>query len=122
MTEITSHIVATPAEVTRTILFLWIASVVITIITFLIIFFKINPNAETTYALHYNVVVGVDLLGKGSDFYKIPLIGGSITLVNYAIYRTLRAPSNVLSFFLALASVLITVTLLLATLFLLKVN
>lgn len=122
MQEATEHISAAPVEVTRTILFLWLASVIATIVTFLIIFFKINPNPDSTYALHYTVLVGVDLLGKGTDFYKIPAVGGSITIVNYVLYRALRSPRNILSFFLGLSSLFVTVILLVATLFLLKVN
>lgn len=122
MSQVPEQAVMAPIEVTRTILFLWLSSVVATIITFLIIYFKINPNPDTTYALHYTVLVGVDLLGKGTDFYKIPIVGAAITIVNYGMFRTLRSPSNVLSFFLALSSMLVTVTLLVATLFLLRVN
>ncbi len=122
MPQVSDQIATTPIEVTRTILFLWLSSVVTTIVTFLIIYFKINPNSDTTYALHYTVLVGVDLLGKGTDFYKIPIVGASITIVNYVVYKAMRSPTNVLSFFLGLASLLVTVTLLIATLFLLRVN
>lgn len=122
MPDTTEHITPLPKQVTDSILFLWIGSFVAIIITFLVIFFKINPNPDSTYALHYTVLVGVDLLGKGSDFYKIPTVGLIIIAVNYGVYRLLRSPRNILSLFLALSSLLVSVILLIATFFLIRVN
>jgi hypothetical protein len=112
----------TPVEVTNLILFLWIGSLVVSIISFLVIYFKINPTGAETYALHYTVLVGVDLLGKGTDLYKLPLVGVLMTGVNYGAYRLVKMPGNVLSFFLALISVVVNLVLFVAVLFLLQVN
>ena len=57
--------------------FLWVASAIFIIISFLIIYFKIKPqeSPDVPVALHYNVLVGVDLYGRSRNLFLIPLTG-----------------------------------------------
>jgi hypothetical protein len=47
----------------NTVLFLWLGTVVTIIITFLAVYLKIK-SAPQVVALHYNIIVGVDVLGS----------------------------------------------------------
>ena len=114
--------IESPKELARVTSTLWLISLVTIIITFLIVFFKINPNSQSTYALHYSVLVGVDLLGSGRNFYKLPGISFAIFIVNYFIFRYLKSPRNLLSFFLSLFACIVSAVMLSATLFLIRVN
>lgn len=114
--------IESPKELARVTSTFWLISLVTIIITFLIVFFKINPDSQSTYALHYSVLVGVDLLGSGTNFYKLPGIGLVVLLVNYFIFRYLKSPKNILSFFLSLFTCVVSLVMLSATLFLIRVN
>lgn len=99
-------------------LFLWALCLIFNIITFLFIYYKIIPTGKT-FALKYNVIVGVEWYGNGYNLYQIPLVGLIITLVNYLLSRLLRNKNN----FLSQMSIFVTLTmqaLLLATALLLK--
>ncbi len=102
-------------------LFLWAASALVTIITFLLIQYKIKPGNQAV-ALHYNVLVGVDLYGKGVSLYNIPIVGVLLTLVNGFLYKILKERQPFLSFLSPLINLLIQLILLLSVLFLIQVN
>lgn len=103
------------------VLFLWVAAIVINIITFLLLQYKIKPSGQTV-ALHYNVLVGVDLYGKGTSLYSIPIVGVLLTLVNASMYRGLKNRQPFLSFLAPIVTLFIQLILLLAVLFLIRVN
>ena len=56
--------------------FLWTLCLVLNIITFLFIFFKIHPG-DKTLALHYNVLIGVQWYGKGKNLYFLIISSGN---------------------------------------------
>lgn len=101
--------------------FFWLSALVINSITFLIIHYKIRPTAEPM-ALHYNVIVGVDMLGAGTNLYRIPFIGGLLLAVNFIISRLVKSPENFLAFLASFVSFAVAVFLLVAVLFVLRVN
>ena len=102
-------------------LFLWIVCFVINSITFLFIHYKIDPS-NRTLALHYNVVVGVDSYGAGKTLYTIPLIGFLITLINVIFFGAIKNRQYFLSFLAIFSSLVVQIFLLVAVLFLAKVN
>ena len=110
------------ADIVKKILFLWSGSLIFIIITFLIIFFKIKPTSSATFALHYNVLFGVDTFGSGKQLYKLPLIGLIVTGVNFLIYKFITGKDTILSFVLVLSAFLVSLIILVATVFLLQVN
>ena len=102
-------------------MFLWGTTAVLVIITFLIAHYKIK-SVSSTVALHYNVIVGVDLLGKSSDFYKIPLAALVIGIINFLVYRFATNRQDFIALLTALVSALASLILFASLLFLSFVN
>lgn len=104
--------------------FLWIVSAIFISISFLIIYFKIKPqvNPDVPVALHYNVIVGVDLYGRSRNLFLIPLTGLIIFIINAVLYKLLRHRQALLAEFASVATALVSVILCAAVLFLLNVN
>jgi hypothetical protein len=101
--------------------FLWTICLVLNIITFLFLYFKIHPGNKTL-ALHYNVLVGVDWYGKGKNLYFIPAVGAAISAVNFTLYKALKSDEYFLSVLTVFTSLCVQIILLVAVLFLSKVN
>jgi hypothetical protein len=101
--------------------FLWALCLIFNIITFLFIYFKINPGSRTL-ALHYNVLVGVQWYGSGKNLYFIPVVGLAVSAVNFVLYRALKDNKNFLSILTVFISLCAQIILLAAALFLAKVN
>lgn len=101
--------------------FLWVFCLLLVIITFLWIYYKIH-SGNSTLALHYNVLVGVEWYGKGKNLYFIPGIGFLIVLVNYVFYKALKDRENFLSFLTVFISICVQAILLISVLFLSRVN
>lgn len=93
----------------------------INIITFLFIYFKIHPDSNRL-ALHYNVLVGVEWYGNGRNLYFIPAVGFLISAVNFVLYKALKKSENFLTSLTILASISVQLILLAAAMFLAKVN
>ena len=104
--------------------FLWAISALFTSISFLVIYYKIKPqdNPEVPVALHYNVIVGVDLYGRGRNLFLVPLTGLIILILNIVIYRLLRHRQKLLAEFVVIVTAVVTMILCASVLFLLKVN
>ena len=86
------------------------------IITFLFIYYKIHPT-DATLALHYNVLSGVDLYGKGITLYNIPAAGLAIAVANFIFFRMIKNEQRFLSFLSAFVSAGVQIVLLAAVLF-----
>src|SRR6185503_13738518 len=85
------------------ILFLWSATIVVIIITFLAAYLKIR-SAPQTLALHYNIIVGVDVLGSRNRLYQVPLTSVVIVFVNLLLIRLLRLQQKFLPVMIAAIS------------------
>lgn len=101
--------------------FLWGLCLILNIITFLFIYFKIHPGNKTL-ALHFNVLVGVEWYGVGKNLYFLPSVGLIISAVNFTLYKALKDDKNFLSFLTVFASLCAQIIILTAALFLAKVN
>lgn len=99
----------------------WIFCLSINIITLAFIYYKIRPQTKTL-ALHYNVLVGVDWYGGGKKIYQIPLIGFLILSANYLLDTKLKKTKIFLPYLTVFITAVIEVILLLAVLFLAKIN
>src|ERR1051326_6418134 len=102
-------------------LFLWTTTLFVIIITFLAAYLKIR-SAPQTLALHYNVIVGVDVLGSRTKLYQVPLTSVVIAIVNFLLIRSLRLRQNFLPVMLAATSLVASVIILVGMLFLYGVN
>ena len=105
----------------RGVLFLWVGTLVSIILSLLLIHYKIRPGSESL-PLHYNVLVGVDLLGPGSSLYRIPAIGVVVVVINFLLSKFVKSPSNLLSYLAAFVSFVVGLVLLFGVLFLLRVT
>ena len=101
--------------------FLWSVCILLNIITFLFLYFKIHPGNKTL-ALHYNVLVGVEWYGKGKNLYFIPGVGTAISAVNFTLYKALKNDEYFVSALTAFVSLCVQIVLLAAVLFLSQVN
>ena len=101
--------------------FLWGICFTINSIAFLFVYYKINPSSKTL-ALHYNVLVGVDLYGKGLNLYSIPALAFFLSIVNLIFFKALKNDKSFLAFLSLVATTCIQLILFLALLFLAKVN
>ena len=100
---------------------LWLVCLLLNIITFLFIYFKIRPGIKPL-ALHYNVLIGVEWYGTGRNLYFIPAIGLAIILINFILYRAFKKTPDFLSGLTVLVSLFVQIILLAAVMFLAKVN
>lgn len=101
--------------------FLWAGCLILNIITFFLLYLKIHPGPQTL-ALKYNILVGVQWYGKGINLYFIPGVGLIITWVNFMLYRRLEKNQNFLPALTIFASYSVQIILLMAVIFLTKVN
>lgn len=103
------------------VLFLWVGSFAINIITFLFIHYKIHPS-NRTLALHYNVIVGVDWYGAGKNLYSLPLIAFLLTVINMILYNALKRRQYILPFLSAIITFIVQLLILISVFFLARVN
>jgi hypothetical protein len=101
--------------------FLWILTVVTVIITFILTYFKARASLSTV-ALHYNVIIGVDMLGRSRDLYLIPVAASGVALLNYLVYRFAIPKGDFLGVLTALISWVAALILCAALVFLFFVN
>lgn len=101
--------------------FLWGGTVVLVIITLILAYYKVH-GGPSPVALHYNVIVGVDILGDRNRLYFIPLAGLIIAVINAVVVRLLPFRDGFLEIVLASGSLLSNLVLLVAMLLLFRVN
>ncbi len=121
MNNFISKFIARISDPATAVLFLWGTTVIVIIITFLAVFYKVR-YAPQTLALHYNVIIGVDVLGARARLYQVPLTAVAIAGVNLALVKLLRLRQIFLPVLLASISLVCAVILLAAILFLYQVN
>jgi hypothetical protein len=100
---------------------LWGSAFSVFIITLLFTLFKINGSPDVV-ALHYNVIIGVDRLGSKWQLLVLPGVGAFMLVINFVLAWAVRSTGRFVPFLAALASVVGNLLLLLAILFLLRVN
>ena len=100
--------------------FLWSACLLINIITFFLIKFKIHPGNGTP--LRYNILEGVEWYGQGKNLYLIPGVGTMALLANFFVFKKLREENSFLAFLAAFVTLCIELILLVAILFLTSIN
>ncbi len=108
------------SELLRSVLFLYVLAVTVNIVSLLLIRYKIRAGGGTL-ALHYNVLAGVDLYGRGYRLYTIPAVGLLVVAINAAFVRVTRT-TGFLGWLTATVSVGVALTALAAVLFLARVN
>ncbi|OGE84944.1 MAG: hypothetical protein A3J48_00445 [Candidatus Doudnabacteria bacterium RIFCSPHIGHO2_02_FULL_46_11] len=82
-----------------------VSSFLLIIILILIILFKLRPSSELV-AVHYNVLIGVDLVQRGWYFYVLPLIAVLVLSYNIFLARKFHGFESFASYLLITASIL----------------
>jgi hypothetical protein len=100
--------------------YVWLSGVIVNIITLAFIYTKFNPHTAPL-ALHYNVLIGVDEYGPGLWLYELPVLGFIIYGLNKYISGKLEV-DYFLQSVLAGMSLVCSLGLLAASLFLMRVN
>ncbi len=101
--------------------FLWIVCLLLNIITFLLVFYKIHPG-DRILALRYNILVGVEWYDKGNNLYLIPGAGLAVLSVNFILFKALNKSGRFLSLLALLVTFVVESALLLSILMLARVN
>ena len=94
----------------------WLA-LLVNIITWLFIFYKIKPTAEVI-PLHYNIFFGASFIGKAYFLYFLPAIGLAIIIVNFLFYRKSLAFEKFAGEILLAVSLFVQIMILIAVIFL----
>jgi len=82
---------------------------------------NVKPGAEQ-YFLHYNVILGVDLVGEWWKMFYLPIGGLVILLINYTLSYSLYSSDKLLARILAIGAVIAHVFLTAALLLLIRLN
>lgn len=101
--------------------FLWLICLLVNIITFLLIIFKIHPG-NGTLTLRYSVIAGAEIFGKGRNLYLIPAVGLMAIAANFYVFQKLKGENYLLSYLSAFISLSVQFILLAAIFFLMSVN
>lgn len=91
------------------------------IIHWLTLYIKIKPG-QSNILLHYNVVVGPDLIQKSIYAYFIPLLALVILILNFTIARIFYRKEKLSSYFLSLSTVVVQAVFFAATIILIIIN
>ena len=102
--------------------FMWLASLGVTIITFIVTYYKAKTAGQSPVALHYNVIIGVDVLGPGRNLFIVPVAALVIFAINFTLYKAVPKDANLIGFLTAFTTLAASLILLVAMLFLLRVN
>ena len=103
-------------------LFLWLFGIILNIITFFLIYFKLT-GSQNQLALKYNIISGVEWWGKPQNLYFFPIIGLVISIMNFALSKFLTRNNLVfLKELTAFTTIMFQVVILIAVIFLMKVN
>lgn len=100
---------------------LWALCFLINIFSFFILYYQIHPGPKTM-ALHYNVLVGVEWYGKGTNLYLIPAAAFFISLTNFIIFIALKKTSEFFAPLTVFVSFCVQIILFFSIIFLAKVN
>ncbi|MEJ0021218.1 MAG: hypothetical protein WDN47_01410 [Candidatus Doudnabacteria bacterium] len=91
------------------------------IIHWLILFSKIKPS-KTQILLHYNVVLGPDLISKSQYIYWIPLLALILLLINASVASIFYKKEKLAAYFLNISSIAVQLIFLVASAVLIIAN
>lgn len=94
---------------------------IINIILWFLLYIKFGFSREPM-PLHFNIIYGIDYVGKGYSIYQIPAAGLVIFLVNFILARIFLKIEKVFGYFLIFGSAGAQLFLLIAVLALVVLN
>lgn len=96
-------------------------SLALNIIHWLVLYFKLKPGVSNVL-LHYNVVLGSDLIGPGIYLYLVPATALILLIINWGLASSLYKKEKLASYFLAFATIAIQLIFLIAGIVLAVIN
>ena len=96
-------------------------SLVLNILLWVAVWYFVKPQIEP-YLLHYNIFLGIDLIGEWWRMYLLPGIGLGIIIVNFILSWILLVREKILSYFLMVATSIAQVFLIFGLIFILLLN
>lgn len=104
----------------------FIASIVINLASWLILYFKLHPLSYATDAgqiyLHYNLYFGIDNIGNWYEALIIPLLGLFIIIFNNILAYFFYVQERVISYSLVISQLLLQIILFAAAIFVILLN
>lgn len=82
---------------------------------------KIHPTADQLF-LHYNILLGIDLIGEWWKVYFIPLFGSIIFFINFGLSYFFYKHSRFISRFLGVLTAFYEILILLSSLLIIGLN
>ncbi len=101
-----------------------ILSLLLNLANWLFLYLRLFPLVKNASAipLHYTVYFGIDLLGPPIRIFLLPLLGFLVILINFILAYRLAPSDKFLSNYLAGATLLIEILLILGSAFLILIN
>ena len=104
----------------------FIASLLINVFTWFILWYKLHAFAYSTeygqIYLHYNIYFGIDNIGFWTEAFIIPLLGLFIIIFNNILAYIFYLQEKLISYFLIITQTLLQIILLAAAIFLILLN
>lgn len=119
---------SSPVRKNRTLLIITISSLVLNILIWLLIFFRLHPIVRLLPAdqafipLHYNTYMGVDKYGAWTNIFILPSLGALIFFANSLSAVLIYNRKDLLSYFLVCANFCAQLFLCIATIFIILIN
>ena len=85
------------------------------------LYFQIKPQEEP-FLLHYNIFLGIDLIGSWWQIYYIPILGLIILLINFIIGWLIFIKAKILCYFLVITALISQIFLIISTIFIILIN
>ncbi|MEZ4179922.1 MAG: hypothetical protein R3B41_00165 [Candidatus Doudnabacteria bacterium] len=101
--------------------YLWMTAGLLFILSLVAVYFKISGSGEVV-ALRYNIIVGVSKVGDKSLLYRLPATSLMLSVVNFLLSRFNKTEQKILYLLSAMVTVAINLFMLLAIIFLFRVN
>lgn len=96
-------------------------SLLINIIHWLILYIKIKPT-NTRILLHYNVLIGSDIVSAAKYIYLLPILALFFLILNTIVAAVFYKKEKLPSYFLNLSSIVVQIIFLIASMVLVVAN
>jgi hypothetical protein len=116
-----------PARRNKLVLVLNFVALFLNLALWVFLFFQLkkilaSQPEVTAIPLHYNVFLGIDLIGQWYHAFILPLIGLVVVIVNFILAFALYSKKILISYFLSFTSLLTQLILIVASLLIILIN
>ena len=105
----------------RVVFWSFVIGLLLNLLLWAFLIYRVRPQLEPLL-LHYNIFLGIDLIGPWWKMYFIPGLGSGILVFNFILGWMLFLKEKILSYFLFIAFALLQVFLIVSTIFIILIN